>query len=169
MPEGERIYIGDAAAAVNRPIVLLEKWEQLGLLPDDISPQHDGFGSYWISEQLVVFRNWLRESDREKVYIRHAAAAVGRRMSTLRKWEQLDLLPEHLMPHRGHRDWRYWTLDQVEGMREWLRETDRRPGKGLPHYNPTEQQLDKAIKAMRRPHQRATTSVPSTSGGIVDL
>lgn len=105
----------------------------------------------------------------ERIYIREAAEALNRRMATLRKWEQLGILPPQLMPHRGQRGWRYWTQEQIEGIRDWLRDTDRRPGKGLPHYNPTEQQLDKAIKAMRRPHYRATASVPSTSGGIVDL
>jgi hypothetical protein len=104
-----------------------------------------------------------------RIYIREAAELLNRRMATLRKWEQLNLLPPHLMPHRGHRGWRYWTEDQIEGIRQWLRETDRRPGKGLPHYNPTEQQLDKAIAAMRRPRRRPGGTVPSTSGGIVDL
>ena len=91
------------------------------------------------------------ESDVQRIYIREAAQMLGRRMATLRKWEQLSVLPEHLIPHRGNRGWRYWTPDQIEGIRKWIRETDRRPGKGLPHYNPTEAQLDKAIAAMRKP------------------
>lgn len=102
----------------------------------------------------------------ERIYIREAAEQLNRRMATLRKWEQLGILPEHLLPHRGKRGWRYWTPDQIEGIRQWLRDTDRRPGKGLPHYNPTEQQLDEAIAAMRVP-RRKTGSVPSTSGGRV--
>lgn len=109
------------------------------------------------------------ESGAERIYIREAAEQLGRKMATLRKWEQLGVLPTHLLPHRGHRKWRYWTPEQVEGIRQWLRETDRRPGKGLPHYNPTEDQLDKAIQAMRRPRKRPGSTVPSTSGGVVDL
>jgi hypothetical protein len=93
----------------------------------------------------------------ERIYIREAAEQLGRRMSTLRKWESLGVLPAHLMPQRGMRDWRYWTPEQIEGIREWIRETDRRPGKGLPFYNPTEAELEKAIAAMRKPRRRATT------------
>lgn len=101
----------------------------------------------------------------ERVYIREAADLLNRRMATMRKWEQLGILPKHLLPHRGQRGWRYWTPDQIEGIREWLRETDRRPGKGLPHYNPTEAQLDDAIAAMRRPRTR-NGAVPSTTSGV---
>jgi hypothetical protein len=101
----------------------------------------------------------------ERIYIREAADLLKRRMATMRKWEQLGILPKHLLPHRGKRGWRYWTPEQIDGIRDWLRETDRRPGKGLPHYNPTEQQLDMAIAAMRRPRRR-NGAAPSTSSGV---
>lgn len=94
----------------------------------------------------------------ERVYIREAAESLNRRMATLRKWEQLGVLPEHLMPHRGDRGWRYWTPDQIDGIRNWIRETDRRPGKGLPFYNPTEKELDEAIKAMRKPRGKIASA-----------
>jgi hypothetical protein len=97
----------------------------------------------------------------ERIYIRDAAELLNRRMATLRKWEHLGVLPEHLMPHRGHRGWRYWTPSQIQGLREWLRDTDRRPGKGLPHYNPTEDQLDAAILSMRAPRHPVSTSTTS--------
>lgn len=77
---------------------------------------------------------------------------LNRRMATLRKWEQLGVLPKHLRPFRGARNWRYWTPEQIEGIKNWIRETDRRSGKALTHWNPTEKDLDKAIEAMRRPH-----------------
>lgn len=94
----------------------------------------------------------------ERIYIREAAELLNRRMATMRKWEQLGVLPAHLRPHRGHRGWRYWTPSQIQGIREWLRETDRRPGKGLPHYNPTEEQLDAAIESMRTPRTRLVST-----------
>lgn len=97
----------------------------------------------------------------ERIYIREAAELLNRRMATMRKWEQLGVLPAHLRPHRGHRGWRYWTPSQIQGIREWLRETDRRPGKGLPHYNPTEEELDKAILSMRAPRRSVATSTTS--------
>lgn len=101
------------------------------------------------------------EQQVERIYIREAAELLNRRMATLRKWEQLNVLPQHLRSHRGNRGWRYWTPEQIDGIREWLRDTDRRPGKGLPHYNPTELQLDRAIHAMRRP--RVANQGSSTS------
>jgi len=92
-------------------------------------------------------------SGADRIYIREAAKKLNRRMSTLRKWEQLNILPEHLIPHRGVRDWRYWTPEQIDGIKKWLKETDRRPGKGLPHYDPTEEQLNWAIQQMRKPRK----------------
>jgi len=89
----------------------------------------------------------------ERVYIREAAQLLDRRMATLRKWEQTGELPAHLRPHRGDREWRYWTPDQIEGIKEWMKETDRRPGKGLPHFNPTQAAIDKALANMRRPRR----------------
>lgn len=97
------------------------------------------------------------EEGAERIYIREAAQVLNRRMATLRKWEQLGVLPEHLIPHRGNRGWRYWTPTQIDGIRKWIRETDRRPGKGLPHYNPTESELDKAIESMRSPRIKSDT------------
>lgn len=87
------------------------------------------------------------------IYIPEAAELLHRRMGTLRKWERLGVLPDHLMPKRGFggRQWRYWTPSQIEGIREWIAETDRRPGKGLPHYQPDGKKLDAAIEKMRKP------------------
>ena len=90
----------------------------------------------------------------QRIYIREAAVELNRRMGTLRKWEQIGILPEELVPQRGDRGWRYWTRPQLNALKDWIRETDRRPGKGLPHYNPTEAELDRAINAMRK--QRKT-------------
>jgi hypothetical protein len=94
------------------------------------------------------------EQQVERIYIREAAELLGRRMATLRKWEQLGILPAHLLPHRGARQWRYWTPTQIDGIKQWLKETDRRPGKGLPYYDPTEKELEKAIEHMRKPRRK---------------
>lgn len=87
----------------------------------------------------------------DRIYIREAAAMLNRRIPTLRKWDRDRELPDHLSPKRGFRGWRYWTPEQMEGIRQWLRDTDKRPGKSLPHYNPTEEQLNNAIAMMRQP------------------
>jgi D-alanyl-D-alanine dipeptidase len=92
------------------------------------------------------------DGNTQHVYIREAADALNRRMSTLRKWCQTDVLPEALRPARGIRGWRYWTPEQIEAIKEWMRETDRRSGKSLAHWNPTEKELDEVIETMRRPH-----------------
>lgn len=93
----------------------------------------------------------LKQRKQNRIYIREAARLLNRRMGTLRRWDQENALPKHLRPHRGHggSNWRFWTSEQIEGIKEWIRETERYPGKSLPHYNPTEKDLEKAIKKMR--------------------
>lgn len=92
-----------------------------------------------------------KQSGKDRIYIREAAVMLNRRMGTLRKWDQTGVLPEHLRPHRGHggSNWRFWTGEQIDGIRDWIRETERYTGKALPYYNPTEKELDEAIKKMR--------------------
>lgn len=96
-------------------------------------------------------------AETKRIFIREAAALLDRRMGTLRKWDQTDVLPEELRPHRGHgsSNWRFWTPDQIEGIKEWIRTTERYSGNALPHYNPTEKELDMAIAKMRdTPHKK---------------
>lgn len=92
----------------------------------------------------------------ERVYIKKAAELLNRRMDTLRRWELRDELPEHLRPYREPtgRRWRYWTLEQIEGIKNWMKETDRRPGKGLPYYDPDEEQVEAQLEAMRKPRKK---------------
>lgn len=89
----------------------------------------------------------------DHIYIREASELLYRRMGTLRKWDQQGVLPEHLRSNRGARNWRYWTTEQIEGIKEWIRDTKRYSGNKLSGYNPTEANLEKAIEAMRRPHK----------------
>lgn len=90
----------------------------------------------------------------EQIYIKEAAALLDREMATLRKWDRLEVLPVELRPQRGLRGWRFWTPDQIEGMRVWIKETQRWPGKGLPNYNPTQKALDDVMKKMRKPRKK---------------
>jgi transposase len=109
------------------------------------------------------------ESERH-IYIREVAEILDRRMATLRKWEQLGVLPEHLRPQRGQRGWRYWTESQVEGLKEWVQETERWPGKGLPYYNPTEEKINQSINSMRKPRKNraARPRNPSDARARID-
>jgi len=65
----------------------------------------------------------------ERVYIPEAAELLDRRIGTLRKWEADDVLPANLMPRRGKRRWRYWSQEQIDLIRAWMIDTDRRPGR----------------------------------------
>jgi hypothetical protein len=95
----------------------------------------------------------------DRVYIREAARLLDRRMDTLRRWELHNELPEALLPHREPtgRKWRYWTREQLDGIRQWLTETDRRPGKGLPYYDPDADQIQRQLQAMRKPRTTGET------------
>jgi hypothetical protein len=84
-----------------------------------------------------------------EIYIRDVAQMLNRKMGTLRKWETSGLLPDELLPQRGERNWRYWTPKQVDGLRSWMNR--RQFGHGLPHYSPSEKELDRAIEMMRAP------------------
>lgn len=94
----------------------------------------------------------------ERIYITEAAELLNRRSDTIRKWERNGELPQHLRPHRGFRNWRYFTPDQIEGIRQWIKDTDRYIGKGLPHYNPrvaeVEKKLDATLEKLRRPRKK---------------
>lgn len=89
----------------------------------------------------------------ERIYIRQASELLGREMGTIRKWEAEGVLPDELVSHRGERNWRYWTPDQIEGIRKWIDKTDRRPGKGLPHYSPDEEKVEETLHKLRRPRK----------------
>ena len=64
------------------------------------------------------------------------ALLLGRVAHTVRGWHRDGRLPTHLQPKRDDRGWRYWTPDQVEGLKEWIVEVDLRPGKGLRKHLP---------------------------------
>lgn len=64
----------------------------------------------------------------KRLQIIDVAHSLGRVPHTLRVWEREGRLPAHLLPARDERGWRYWTPDQVEGIRQWLIDEDIRPG-----------------------------------------
>lgn len=74
-------------------------------------------------------RPQTRESGR--FYIDELSLLINRRADTIRRWEGSGMLPRHLHPRRGSRDWRYWTDNQVYGKRgivNWMKQNDIRPG-----------------------------------------
>lgn len=94
------------------------------------------------------------EQQVDKVYITEVAEAVNRRPATVRHWERNGILPKHLRSTRADRGWRYWTREQVEGIKQWLIDEDMRPGKGLPHYKPTPEQIAAGLEGQRKPRPR---------------
>lgn len=89
-----------------------------------------------------------RESGR--YYIDELAIVVNRKPDTIRKWERMDMLPDHLKPARGTREWRYWTTKQVfgrNGVLQWMKDNDIRPGA----YLTTAEHEATHIKNMRQP------------------
>jgi len=85
-----------------------------------------------------------------RFYIDELSPIVNRKPDTIRKWERTDMLPAHLLPKRGTRDWRYWTDKQVYGPRgilAWMKNNDIRPGA----YLTTADHERQHIANMRRP------------------
>lgn len=101
-----------------------------------------------IAHTTMTERPPTREPGR--FYIDELSPIVNRKPDTIRKWERTDMLPDHLKPKRGTRDWRYWTDKQVYGPRgilKWMKNNDIRPGA----YLTTPEGEASHIEHMRRP------------------
>jgi len=58
-----------------------------------------------------------------RIYISELAALIVRAEQTIYQWVSREQLPDHLLPQReGGRRRMWWTLSQVEGMREFADE-----------------------------------------------
>lgn len=84
-----------------------------------------------------------------RIGITDAATYLDREAGTLRKWERDGVLPTDLLPLRDDQNRRYWSQEQLDKIKQWLVETDRRPGKGLKHYNPTPEKLAEHLRNQR--------------------
>ena len=68
----------------------------------------------------------------DRIYIGDVAAELNRVPHTVRMWEHRPgFLPKGLLPKRDERGWRYWTPEQVDGLKKWLIDADVRPGKAF--------------------------------------
>ncbi len=63
--------------------------------------------------------------------ISEVAKEVNRAIHTIRVWGYQDVLPESLRPTRNARGWRVWSKDQIEGLKKWIIDEDRTPGKAF--------------------------------------
>lgn len=69
--------------------------------------------------------------NQDRHYIGEVSERLNRKPHTIRVWIYQNKLPEHLLPYRDEKNWRYWTSDQIEGLKNWIISEDVRPGKGL--------------------------------------
>jgi DNA-binding transcriptional MerR regulator len=102
---------------------------------------------------IVTTAHTDQKTDRE-VFMSELSELVNRKPATIRHWHRTGVLPKELLPQKNSRGWRYWTPKQAEGIKTWLRKTDRRPGRGLPHYQPDEQQIARHLEGQRAPRKR---------------
>lgn len=63
--------------------------------------------------------------------ISEVAQKINRVPHTIRLYEKRPDFPDSLKSQRDDRGWRWWTEDQVEGIKNWIVDNDIRPGKGL--------------------------------------
>jgi len=70
-------------------------------------------------------------NDKRLYSIGEVADELNRVSHTIRIWLYRGIVPKHLIPQRDERNWRWWTREQVEGLKEWVITSDLRPGKGL--------------------------------------
>lgn len=94
-----------------------------------------------------------------KIYIAEMAFLLDRRENTVRGWcrrinDRPPRLPRHLRPKRsktsaGGAGWRYWTEEQVDGIRAWMVEHRMAPGSGLMNFEPTPEQTDELLTKLR--------------------
>ncbi len=73
----------------------------------------------------------LQKMAERRYSIGEVAQRIGRVPHTVRVWELYGRLPEHLRGVRDSRGWRYWTDEQITGIKQWMIDEDMRPGKGL--------------------------------------
>jgi hypothetical protein len=93
----------------------------------------------------------------QRIFIGELAKIVNRRVGTIRRWVTSGKLPEHLQPQRNPSisSWRWWTPEQVQGIKEWMRDERVYPGSGLPNFNPDEEQIEALLQNRRLPRARA--------------
>ena len=90
----------------------------------------------------------------ERVYIAALSRIVNRREDTVRGWCRQGRLPASLMPRRDETSsgvgWRYWTPEQVQGIREWMVERRMHPGAGLRNWDGSGEESDAMLDKLRR-------------------
>lgn len=92
-------------------------------------------------------------ADQVLIPIGQAAEQLNRKPGTIRKWEREKILPADCVPSRDERGRRFFTPEQIDKIRQWIVDTDRRPGKGLTYYSPSFEEVEKQVVKMRVPRK----------------
>jgi len=92
-------------------------------------------------------------TNNDRVYISEACRLLNRTENTIRRWEREKLLPEELISSRDSRNWRYWKLDQINKIMNWIISNRMYPGNGLPNYNPSPFDIDRHVINQRKPRK----------------
>src|SRR3954470_6186481 len=88
----------------------------------------------------------------ERIFVGELANIVDRRPATVRVWCDSAMLPDTLMPKRDHRNFRYWSHEQVhgeQGILAWMRLADIRPGPQVTDNDPAK--ITAHVHRMRKP------------------
>jgi hypothetical protein len=88
-------------------------------------------------------------STTHRIYITDAATQLDRVPATIRMWDRENVLPVALRPSRDERNRRYWTAAQIEEIKQWIIDTKRYPGNGMPWYEPTPAEQEAVRMRMR--------------------
>jgi len=100
-----------------------------------------------------------------RVFIVELADLINRRPATIRGWDRTGILPANARPERNERGWRYWTEEQVPIIKQWIRDQELRPGKGLSHYNPSPEEVEAHIDGQRLPRDPVSVALRR---GLID-
>ena len=79
---------------------------------------------------------------------------INRLPHTIREWELRGRLPKELRAARDGRNRRYWTRDQADKIKTWMREERLFPGSSLAGYDPSDERLDEHLNKLRKPGSR---------------
>lgn len=93
--------------------------------------------------------------EEQRFGITEAARLLDRSPSTLRSWDRNESMPKRLRPGRDEAGRRYWTPSLIEEIKDWIAKTGFYPGRGIAIYNPSPEQAQAHIEAIRRSLHRS--------------
>lgn len=81
-------------------------------------------------------KNISSSKEKRRIYIGELGRIINRDRNTIRIWQRYGPLPKRLFPETDHKNWRYWSYNQVygkQGIIAWMKKEDMRPGIEFTH------------------------------------